>query len=151
MEAFKWTAGMALGIPKVDLAHRAFLDRLARMLTMPDDQFGPAFLAMIAELEADFNEEERLMERIDFAGMRDHLEQHARVLGALHHVAPRVMEGDFALGRQAVELLPQWFLEHLSTMDAALAVALRGGRQEADTMVASDGWREDGTFPAHTN
>jgi len=34
------------------------------------------------------------------------------------------MDGDIALGREAVELLPQWFLFHLSTMDTALAFAL---------------------------
>lgn len=64
------------------------------------------------------------MEEIDYPELRAHREQHARVLSALHHVAPHVMNGDLALGREAAELLPQWFLFHLASMDTALAFAL---------------------------
>lgn len=64
------------------------------------------------------------MKQIDFPTLRSHRERHARVLSRLHHVAPYVMQGDIAPGREAIDLLPQWFLFHLSTMDSALAVAL---------------------------
>lgn len=124
MESIHWDQNMALGVPEMDNAHKAFLDELGDLLNLPDDQFGPAFLAMIGKVEADFREEEELMEQIEYPGLQGHCEQHARVLGALHHVAPHVMEGDIGLGREAAELLPQWFLFHLSTMDTALAFAL---------------------------
>ncbi|HYD94459.1 MAG TPA: hemerythrin family protein [Noviherbaspirillum sp.] len=124
MQSVKWSQEMSLGVKEMDAAHRIFLDELTELLTTPDDKFGPAFLSMVAKIEQDFREEEQLMEEIDYAGIAGHREQHARVLGALHHVAPHVMNGDIALGREAAELLPQWFLFHLSTMDTALAFAL---------------------------
>ncbi|HEY0847120.1 MAG TPA: hemerythrin domain-containing protein [Noviherbaspirillum sp.] len=124
MQSIQWDQNMALGVPEIDTAHRAFLDELGELLNLPDDKFGPAFLEMIGKVECDFREEEQLMEAIDYPGLQGHCEQHARVLGALHHVAPHVMGGDIALGREAAELLPQWFLFHLSTMDTALAFAL---------------------------
>lgn len=124
MQTIKWSQDMLLGVEDMDAAHKEFLDDLAALLTMPDDQFAPAFLNMIAKVEKDFHEEEELMEEIDYPGLQGHREQHARVLGALHHVAPHVMSGDLGLGREAAELLPQWFLFHLSTMDTALAFAL---------------------------
>jgi hemerythrin len=124
MPTTKWSAEMVLGVPEMDEAHEAFLAELGELLTTPDEEFGKAFMAMIMRVERDFRDEEDLMEAIDYPGLQGHCEQHARVLGALHHVAPHVMNGDMALGREAVELLPQWFLFHLSTMDTALAFAL---------------------------
>lgn len=76
------------------------------------------------------------MERIDFAGLRAHREQHARVLGGLHRADPYVRRGDVALGREAVALLPQWFLLHQSTMDMALALALDLAGQSVPTAAA---------------
>ncbi len=124
MHTVDWSQDMALGVPSMDDAHEALLNEMTDLLTAPDDRFGPAFLSLIARFECDFRDEEMLMEEIDYPGIQGHREQHSRVLGALHHIAPRVMEGDIALGREAVELLPQWFLFHLSTMDTALAFAL---------------------------
>lgn len=136
MEQMKWSQDMALGVPGMDDAHKAFLEDLAELLMAPDDAFAPGFMKMIDKVEADFREEERLMEDIDYPGLQGHREQHARVLGALHHVAPHVMDGDIALGRETVELLPQWFLFHLSTMDTALAFALDlgGGKVNPTTI-----------------
>jgi hemerythrin len=124
MESIKWSQDMSLGVADMDAAHKEFLEDLTALLTMPDDQFAPAFMTLIGKVEKDFHEEEELMEEMDYPGLQGHREQHARVLAALHHVAPHVMGGDLTLGREAAELLPQWFLFHLSTMDTALAFAL---------------------------
>lgn len=124
MQKVEWSRDMALGIPSVDESHKELLQRLNELLAAPDESFGPGFLSMVAEFEADFQEEEKLMEDIDYPGICGHREQHARLLGALHHIASHVMSGDVALGREAAELLPQWFQFHMSTMDTALAFAL---------------------------
>lgn len=124
MQTTKWSTDMTLGVPELDAAHEAFLSELGDLLNAPDESFAAAFLPIIGMLERDFREEEQLMEEIDYPGLQGHCEQHARVLSALHHVAPHVMAGDIKLGREAAELLPQWFLFHLSTMDTALAFAL---------------------------
>lgn len=124
MEKLVWSQHMSLGIPAMDLAHRVFVEELARLASEPDSAFGAGLFALIPMLEKDFREEEALMEAIDFPALQSHREQHARVLSALHHVAPEVMRGDYVAARKAIELLPQWFVFHLATMDTALAVAL---------------------------
>jgi len=124
MQAVKWSPEMSVGVAAMDDAHRALLEELSRLGAAPDDQFATGFLALIAAVERDFRNEEELMEQIDFPALRCHREQHARALSGLHHVAPSVMRGDLAAGREAAKLLPQWFLVHLSTMDVALAAAL---------------------------
>jgi len=124
MDKLVWSPQMSLGIPVMDMAHKIFVEEMARLASEPDSGFGPGLLALIPMLEQDFREEEASMEEIDFPALQSHREQHARVLGALHRVVPDVLRGDFVAARRAIELLPQWFVFHLATMDAALAVAL---------------------------
>lgn len=123
METIRWSPEMSLGVPAMDVAHQEFLQDLMQLDSIEDERFGQAFHELVAKIEADFHEEEQMMEDLDYPGIRAHREQHARVLSALHHIEPRVMEGDIALGRDAVSLLPQWFTLHLATMDTALAFA----------------------------
>jgi len=124
MENLVWSPQMSLGIASIDSEHHSFVDELGRIAGLPDEEFGASLYALIAAMEKDFHGEEVMMEKIDFPALQSHREQHARVLSAMHHVVSGVMLGDFTSARKAVELLPQWFLFHLSTMDTALAVAL---------------------------
>lgn len=126
MEQIVWSPQMALGIPSMDKEHKELLDEFAQLANTPDSEFGAGLFKLTVKLERDFRAEEELMEKIDFPGLLSHREQHARVLGAMHHVIPEVMKGNYALGREAVRLFPQWFLFHLSTMDAVLAFAING-------------------------
>lgn len=130
MQTVGWSNELAVGVPAMDDSHKALLKQLEEALVAPDERFAQAFLRLIAHIESDFREEESVMEEIDYPGIQGHQEQHARVLGALHHIAPRVIEGDFALGREAVELLPRWFQLHMTTMDTALAFAIALNAQE---------------------
>lgn len=124
MEKLAWSPQMSLGVAAIDTEHHAFIDELGRLADLPDEEFRTGLHALIATMERDFRGEEIVMERIEFPALQSHREQHARVLSALHHVVPGVMLGDYTSARKAVELLPQWFLFHLSTMDTALAVAM---------------------------
>jgi len=135
MQTIKWSQDMSLGVPEMDQAHKAFLEELTALLTVSDEQFGSPFLSLVARIERDFREEEDLMEDLDYLGITGHREQHARILGALHQIASRVMEGDIALGREALALLPQWFMFHLSTMDTALAFALDVEKEDGHSAI----------------
>ena len=130
MESLTWTVQMALGIPEMDREHKAMLENLAHLAALPNAEFGARFFSLIATMESDFRCEEELMEKINFPALQSHREQHARVLSALHHVVPSVKLGEFGTAREAIELLPQWFLFHLSTMDTALVVALDMARMD---------------------
>lgn len=129
MEAINWSADLALGVAALDDAHKALLEQLGRLSAAPDAQFAAGFVELVALIERDFREEEELMENINFPALHNHREQHARVLGGLHHLDPYAMQGDVGPGRKAIELLPQWFLYHLKTADAALAGALEPASQ----------------------
>jgi len=118
-----WSPRMSLGMPLVDACHRDLLEELAGLEDAPDRTFADHYTRFVARIERDFREEEDLMERIAFSGLPSHREQHARMLGGLHHVARQVMAGDIAAGREVVSLLPGWFMLHIETMDGALAAS----------------------------
>ena len=121
METNAWNANMALGIPLFDEAHQALAEQTGRLLDGPDSELEAGLEALVAALEEDFRVEESLMETIDYPAICSHREQHARVLAALHCLAP----GDIAAARHAVGLLLPWFEMHLATADTALAIALQ--------------------------
>lgn len=125
MQAITWTAEMELGIPEIDDSHRVLLVQFAHATASLDEEFHTAFCALVDAVEADFRDEEALMENVEDVALAAHRAEHARVLGALHHTEAKVADGDVATGRRCLELLPQWFLMHQSTMDMALAKTLR--------------------------
>ena len=131
MKLEDWSPDMLLGVPEMDEAHESFLSLLRQVVEAPDTEFPEAFKALIAHIEHDFQSEERLMERIDYPGLRSHREQHARVLATLHQAVPAAMDGKLAAAPKALELLPKWFMFHLATMDTALAFALELKDREA--------------------
>jgi hemerythrin len=124
MKTVTWSKKLLLGVPVMDDAHKALLDELQRLSDASDEQFSSGFFALIDALERDFEEEEALIKSINLPDPQYHRADHARALNALLHVSPRVRQGDIAAGRKVLKQLPQWFLNHLSTLDLMLAVAL---------------------------
>jgi hemerythrin-like metal-binding protein len=122
-----------LGVAAMDAAHKNFVTALTQLESLDDRLFCQSFSTWVKTLESDFYNEEKLMDEVDFPDTRNHLEQHAHILSALHHAEPRVMEGDAALGREIIGLLPEWFELHVSTMDRVLATAVLIARDEATT------------------
>jgi hemerythrin len=118
-----WSPRLSLGMPTVDAGHRELLDELGNLEQATDADFGASYARFVARVERDFREEEELMEQMAFSGLANHREQHARMLGGLHHVARQVMAGDIRSGREVVALMPGWFMLHIETMDGALAVS----------------------------
>lgn len=121
----QWAPRLTLGLPAVDDAHRELLDELSSLAALPDADFAAGYARFVAQVEQDFREEEELMEATQFPGLPSHREQHARVLGGLHHVARQVMAGDLGPGREVVSLMPGWFLLHIETMDSTMALYAR--------------------------
>ena len=118
--------------------HPAFFAELDRLFLMPDGEFAIHFELFVSTLEADLRTEEQWMEDINFPSIREHRALHADALSVLHKAQARAMAGDLRLARRAVELLPDWFADHVLTMDVPLAAALRSAatpKKHADAML----------------
>jgi hemerythrin len=116
----KWKPVITMGIDAVDKVHRDLLAQMHALLAGSDSDVAQGMERLVELMEHDFRDEEELMERIHYPAIRAHMEQHARVLGALHRIEP----GDVPAARAALVLLPQWFEMHLATLDSALAEAV---------------------------
>ncbi|HZX28028.1 MAG TPA: hemerythrin family protein [Telluria sp.] len=119
-----WNEALDTGNDAIDRAHRKLLDDIERTRALPDADFTAACLAVFDAVGRDFRAEEELMEKIAYPGESVHREQHARVLGGVHHAEAALLRGDPFPARRCLELLPQWMQLHFETQDAPLAVAL---------------------------
>ncbi len=116
----EWKPGMCADVEAMNEVHRDLLAQINALLTGSDSHVAQHMERLVELMERDFREEEELMEQIKYPAIRPHMEQHARVLAALHRIEP----GDVPAARAALVLLPQWFEMHLATLDKALAEAL---------------------------
>ena len=121
-----FSSGMSSALPTLETLHEDFLKALAKLSSVSDTEFIAAYEATVRKVEHVFSVEEQWMEMMNFPVLKSHREQHAKVLGGLHSVYSRVLDGDFLLGREVIEkLLPEWLVLHMSTMDRTLAHAMQ--------------------------
>lgn len=126
-----WALDISSGVQAMDRLHHDLFSALDELSGSDDAAFCEKFTTFVGRMERAFREEEAWMDELDFQETAAHQEQHARVLGALHHIHSQVMDGDIDMGRHvADELLPQWLLVHISTMDSSVAAAMLFERTE---------------------
>jgi hemerythrin len=92
--------GTALRRTRTQLCRQ--IDALA---AQPDASFATGWDHVVAGAEAAFRHEESVMELVGYAGLAAHRADNACILSALHHVTPRVDDGDNGLGREVLSAL----------------------------------------------
>lgn len=111
-----------LGVMEMDSTHREFVDLVNHMSDATKEAFIPLFAELLAHTQSHFETENAMMRASGFPAMREHLDEHQRVLGDLRRFSQRVATGNTRLGRAYVtQQLPGWFDLHAKTMDSALA------------------------------
>lgn len=116
----------ALGMPEMDATHREFVALAAQLAQAGDAEFPQLFDALVEHTRRHFDNEGALMRACRFPAIAEHESEHARVLGELAHLRRGLAPGRQAFARAYVRQgLPDWFANHLATMDTALAVCLK--------------------------
>lgn len=144
MPALPWSEGLALGLSFMDDTHKEFVDLLARAEESGDAELPAAWDALIAHTADHFGREDEWMLATGFAMGNCHSTHHKVVLQVLREGAQRAKQGDLGPVRQLVRELAAWFPQHAQTMDAALALHLRGVGYDA----ASGEVRQPQALPA---
>lgn len=110
-------------VSRIRDAHRSLRHAAQWLRICPEFEVSDAYLSVMKIAEHSFALEHALMDRLCFPATRCHLEQHARVLRALHCLHPAVSGGATSTGRHVGgQLLSQWFRLHNETLDAAVFV-----------------------------
>ncbi|CAG0988906.1 Bacteriohemerythrin [Rhodocyclaceae bacterium] len=116
----------ALGAPEMDATHREFATLAKELALAGKEDFPLLFEALVDHTRSHFENESRLMRACRFPAIAEHEGEHQRVLGELARLQRGIDEGRVAFARTYVrEGLPDWFANHLATMDAALAACLK--------------------------
>lgn len=133
MTALQWSEALALGLDFMDDTHREFVELLAACARADDAALAAAWDALVDHTDRHFAQEDRWMERTGFSSTNCHSTQHRVVLQVLREGAAQLAAGNRAPARQMVRELALWFPQHAQTMDAALALHLRGVGFDAAT------------------
>ncbi len=108
---------------RVRNAHRSLRRGAHWLRVCPDDEVAQAYVDLLEVTERAFAMEQAMMEQFAFPAAATHLEQHARVLRALHCMQATVMAGDTGIGRRVGgKLLIDWFQLHHETLDQAVFI-----------------------------
>lgn len=118
---------MALGVAQMDATHLAFVEQIEALQAANDAMFAAGFFRLLEHTRQHFEEEARLMRKHRFAAIGEHESEHLRVLGELAHFSRGIKLGRLTAARVYVRALPDWFANHLRTMDAALAARIKAG------------------------
>lgn len=133
MPALPWSDALALGLPFMDDTHREFVDLLARAEAADDTALPALWDALVAHTADHFGREDEWMLSTGFSAVNCHTTQHKVVLQVLREGAVRAAAGDLKPVRQMIAELAAWFPHHAQTMDAALALHLRGVGYDPET------------------
>ena len=134
----EWSDALGLELDFMDDTHREFVDLLGATEMAEDDVLLERFVALITHTEEHFGSEDRWMADTNFSSSNCHSMQHNVILQVMREGLKRGKEqGNLALVRQMAHELGIWFPQHAQTMDAALALHLRGvGYDEATGVVS---------------
>lgn len=115
-----------LGIASMDDTHREFVELVNRLGVAAKAEFIQCFDELFIHTQAHFEQENRLMQASGFPAIREHTDEHQRILGELNRFSHKVASGSIMMGKAYVtQQLPQWFDLHAKTMDSALASHLK--------------------------
>ncbi len=114
---------MCTNFQRIRLARDDLQQSVCCLQTCTDMDVPARYHALLKAAEQLFGLEQQLMEDYAFPARQTHLEQHARVLRALHCVHTSVLNGATERARHVGgQLLPDWLYLHHETVDAAFAL-----------------------------
>lgn len=133
MPSLTWSDALELGLDFMDDTHREFVELLACAETAPDADLPALWQVLVDHTAEHFGREDAWMQATGFSTGNCHSTQHRVVLQVLRDGAERAAQGDLAPARQMIRELALWFPQHAQSMDAALALHLRGVGYDAAT------------------
>ncbi len=133
-----WNAGLAVGVPAIDSQHRELFSRVDTLLDAmkagrPAEEAKSLFAFLEDYCVEHFGTEERLMTKLSYPELSDHLTHHAHFVkqfaalkGDLLAKGPSIT---VTLGIQ--QLVCGWLVKHIGTIDKRLAAWVNAPRAAA--------------------
>lgn len=126
MEPVEWSDAFVLEYEPLDTLHKEFVKRLAAAQTVADTALPERWASVVEHTQLQFAQEDKWMRQSHFASASNHLLQHRVVLKLLREGLAMSQAGDLVAVREMADELAAWFSKHTQSLDAALALHLRG-------------------------
>lgn len=126
MQSLKWTPSLWLDHEPMDNMNRAFMELLGSAQSAPDDRVVETWQALVQHAAVHFGTEDRWMRSGGLVTAGQHTLEHRVVLNLLREGLAQAQRGNLAPVRQMATELGAWFSRHTLTLDAALALHMRG-------------------------
>jgi len=126
MAQLEWSDALVLDLAEMDHTHHEFVDLLALVETAPNDSVVRHWAELITHTEAHFGQEDAWMRDTGFSSSNCHSLQHKVVLQVMREGLRNGHDGKLDVVRDMARELAAWFPAHAQSMDAALALHLRG-------------------------
>lgn len=126
MPNLQWSDALALNLPVMDDTHREFVELLAWVETAGDETLLAHWRTLVEHTDDHFGREDQWMQATRFSSTNCHSVQHKVVLQVMREGIALAESGDLSAIRQMARELAIWFPQHAQSMDAALALHLRG-------------------------
>ncbi|KWT96810.1 MULTISPECIES: hypothetical protein [unclassified Variovorax] len=124
------SGALSLDLPFMDRAREEFIRLLTQVDEADNARLPSAWNELVECAAENFAREDVWMRATGHASRSDHAIQHRVVLGVMREGALQAGEGRLLQVREMARQLRDWYAKHVQTMDAALALHLRGARFE---------------------
>jgi hemerythrin-like metal-binding protein len=121
----QWSPTLGLELPVMDDTHEACVALLAEAVQAPDETLLTRWALLIDHTQEHFDREDQWMAQTGFAAGNCHATQHSVILQVMREGGKRGLMGELDLVRQMAYELGLWLVNHIQSMDAALALHLR--------------------------
>ena len=126
MTNIKWTDDLKRGLTFQDDDHEEAVAVMNALQACSEADLPVLFKQLFDHTKAHLAREDELMDRIGFFAAEVHKGEHVRVLAEMQAFQDKLDAGDIAAVRTYVEkTVPDWFLNHLESMDTATAMFAR--------------------------
>lgn len=126
MPTLNWSDTLMLDFAPMDDMHREFVALLAEVETCPDTELARRWADLVQRTQSLFGREDDWIKSTHFLSGANHVLQHRVVLNVMREGLGLARNGDHTQVRDMAAELAHWFAKHIQSLDAALALHLRG-------------------------
>lgn len=124
----EWYDSYAIGIEAIDKQHQELVlmvSRLQASLTTAkiNQETGNAIKFLVDYTKKHFTDEEKLMQKIDFAELENHRKQHRKLIREITDILLGLKKGKSVDVYELIDFLTDWLLNHIKYEDKKIGKA----------------------------
>jgi hemerythrin-like metal-binding protein len=125
-----WNDDLILGIGEVDAQHKILVEMINELhRTMKSGHGSTALPGLVSNLAAyavrHFSDEEKLMEKHNYAGLLNHRGQHVKFVQTVEEFDKKLHAGKAAVTSEVMQFLKDWLVKHIQGTDRKYAPFLK--------------------------